>query len=169
MGAFVEGEFVRVRWRAADPELLEALNRPDLTALECDQLLEGADEAWGLAPGDEARIIGDGAPDGDEAGVALCPSPPLDLPAGGCVAMMLADAEPGWTALMIAAARGDVACVSALLGAGADPLLTDNDGRTALDLARLVADPNADDDLYDPVIVALAEAEREAVDQGVPV
>ncbi|WP_298090949.1 ankyrin repeat domain-containing protein [uncultured Sphingomonas sp.] len=82
MGAFVEGEFVRVRWRAMNPELLALLKQPGLTAIECDRLLDGAAEVWGLVPGDSARIIGDAAPDGDEAELTLCPGERLPIEPG---------------------------------------------------------------------------------------
>ncbi|WP_375271103.1 ankyrin repeat domain-containing protein [Sphingomonas sp.] len=80
MGAFVEGEFVRVRWRAIDPEVLSSLEQPGLTASGCDRLLEGADDTWGLVPANGARVIGDAAPDGDEADLALRPveKPPIE-------------------------------------------------------------------------------------------
>jgi ankyrin repeat protein len=41
----------------------------------------------------------------------------------------------GWTALHSAAHNGDVASVEALLGAGADPAATNEEGRSVLDLA----------------------------------
>lgn len=69
------------------------------------------------------------------------------------------DIEPAWTATMIAAAQGDGASVTFLLQAGADPLLVDAERRTALDLARSAADPDADVDPYDEVIALLEHAE----------
>lgn len=43
--------------------------------------------------------------------------------------------QGGWTALQAAAANGDVASVEALVAAGADPGLANDEGRTAVDLA----------------------------------
>lgn len=92
---------------------------------------------------------------------------PLLLEAGasinlttGEIGAELAGTEPGWTALMIAAAQADGPSVSVLLRAGADPLFENPDGRTALDLARLTANPDADDDPYNTAIELLGEAER---------
>ena len=42
----------------------------------------------------------------------------------------------GNTALMIAAGRGDVQCISLLLKSGADPQVKNKRGKTALDLAH---------------------------------
>jgi hypothetical protein len=46
------------------------------------------------------------------------------------------DPQGAPTALMLAAARGDTACVALLLEHGADPALRDPQGRTAADWAR---------------------------------
>lgn len=83
----------------------------------------------------------------------------VDLPAGDRGAT-LADTEPGWTALMIAAANGNAAGAVALLDAGANPLVIDRKGRTALELARLAGNPGAVNDPYDAVIETLEYAER---------
>lgn len=85
--------------------------------------------ATGCGPGED-----DG--DGDETGTAQeVPSEAPPEPAGEePVDIDERDAE-GRTALMGAAAAGDVAEVVRLLAEGADPLLTDNGGLTALDLA----------------------------------
>lgn len=45
--------------------------------------------------------------------------------------------DTGTTPLMFAGARGDLKVMSLLLGAGADPLARDAEGRTALDFARM--------------------------------
>ncbi len=94
----------------------------------------------------------------DALPLLLAAGAPVDLPAGDRA--ILADAEPAWTALMIAAAKGDGASVSLLLTGGADPLLIDAENRTALDLARSAADPDADVDPYNEVIALLERAER---------
>jgi ankyrin repeat protein len=50
--------------------------------------------------------------------------------------------EEGWTALILAARRGDLASVNTLIGAGADVNAKAKDGRSALDFAHdLVQDP----------------------------
>jgi ankyrin repeat protein len=56
--------------------------------------------------------------------------------------------DKGWTALMEAAHNGLVRGVAALLRCGADPKLTRDDGKTALDLAR--------ENSYDEVVALLS-------------
>lgn len=94
----------------------------------------------------------------DALPLLLSAGAPVDLPAGDRA--ILAGIEPAWTALMIAAAKADGVSVSLLLTAGADPRLIDAENRTALDLARSAADPDADVDPYDKVIALLERAER---------
>lgn len=94
----------------------------------------------------------------DALPLLLSAGAPVDLPAGDRA--ILTDTGPAWTALMIAAAKGDGASVSSLLTAGADPRLVDGENRTALDLARSAADPDADVDPYDKVIAVLECAGR---------
>lgn len=94
----------------------------------------------------------------DAIPLLLAAGTPIDLPASDRAG--LADTEPAWTALMIAAAQGDGTSVALLLEGGADPLAVDGEDRTALDLARLAADPDADIDPYDKVIALLESAER---------
>lgn len=103
MGAFVEGEFVRVRWRAIGPDLLALLEQPELTAIGCDSFLDGADEAWGLVPEDGAKIIGDAAPDDDEAEILLHPGESLPTETGpsstGAWLVGVQNASHCWAAL----------------------------------------------------------------------
>lgn len=94
----------------------------------------------------------------DAIPLLLAAGAPIDLPTGDRA--VLADIEPAWTGLMIAAAHGDGTSVALLLEGGADPLAVDGEDRTALDLARLAADPDADIDPYDEVIALLENAER---------
>ena len=60
-------------------------------------------------------------------------------------------AQDGWTAIMHAACNGHVSCVRAMLNAGADMNLKNNDGKTALELAQM-----HNDDKHDEVARALS-------------
>ena len=55
--------------------------------------------------------------------------------AGGAV--NAAEAEQGFTPLMLAARRGNAECVQLLLDAGADPAPTNQQGKSALEIAQV--------------------------------
>ncbi|MES2461310.1 MAG: ankyrin repeat domain-containing protein [Armatimonadota bacterium] len=65
----------------------------------------------------------------------------------------------GTTPLMFAGARGDLKVISLLLGAGADPLARDHEGRTALDFAWM----RGRDKAAEVLLKAAGDPEREAI------
>jgi uncharacterized protein len=125
---------------AADPGLARAQSPDGFTALHLPAFFGGPGTA------DAARALIDAGADVSARSENSFWVLPLHSAASGGHAeiveiLLAAGAEPdprqrhGWTPLHAAAQNGDLRSVDALLAAGADPTLTNDDGRSAVDLA----------------------------------
>jgi ankyrin repeat protein len=135
------GRVERVReLLAADPGLARAQSPDGFTALHLPAFFGGPGTA------DAARALIDAGADVSARSENSFWVLPLHSAASGGHAeiveiLLAAGAEPdprqrhGWTPLHAAAQNGDLRSLEALLAAGADPALTNDDGRSAADLA----------------------------------
>lgn len=100
MGVVVLGRYTRIRWRRASPEMVADLEAPSATSLNALQLLDEAEEVWGIAPGQPVLFSGSNA----TSEVLVLPERPdvaqqLSLPQSGTWLIGVENSGSMWAAL----------------------------------------------------------------------